>query len=90
MHMHPALKESVRKAGLEDVYEVVALGAEDLDLEAESIDTVVCCKVLCGVPEPERVLGALYRLLKPGGQFLVLEHVANNTSRAAGWWQGES
>lgn len=89
VHLHDALRENVRLAGLADVYEVSGLGAEQLQLEPESVDTVVCCKVLCGVPEPEKVLAQLYRVLKPGGQFLVFEHVANRRSWVAGAWQGK-
>jgi ubiquinone/menaquinone biosynthesis C-methylase UbiE len=82
--LHAALRANVAKAGLEEVYEILPCGAEDLKIAKESVDTVVCCKVLCGIPEPERVLRELYSYVKPGGQFVVYEHVASGT---VGGWQ---
>jgi SAM-dependent methyltransferase len=40
-------------------------------------DTVVCCRVLCGVPDEVRTVEGLYRCLKPGGRMLICEHVVN-------------
>lgn len=40
-------------------------------------DTVVCCRVLCGVPHPAQTIEGLYRVLKPGGRMLICEHVVN-------------
>ena len=40
-------------------------------------DTVVCCRVLCGVPDEIRTVEGLYRCLKPGGRMLICEHVVN-------------
>jgi ubiquinone/menaquinone biosynthesis C-methylase UbiE len=77
--LHAALRENAAKAGLEEVYENVPCGAEDLNIAKESVDTVVCCKVLCSVPEQERVLRELYSFVKPGGQFIIYEHVASST-----------
>lgn len=40
-------------------------------------DTVVCCRVLCGVPHHAQTVEGLYRVLKPGGRMLICEHVVN-------------
>lgn len=40
-------------------------------------DTVVSTLVLCSVSDLDGVLAEVYRVLKPGGQYLFLEHVAN-------------
>ena len=32
-------------------------------------------QVLCSVPQPEALAKSLYRVLKPGGQMIVYEHV---------------
>jgi ubiquinone/menaquinone biosynthesis C-methylase UbiE len=82
--LHSALRENAAKAGLEEVYEILPCGAEVLKIAKESVDTVVCCKVLCSVPEQERVLRELYSFVKPGGQFIVYEPVASST---VGGWQ---
>jgi len=44
---------------------------------AAIFDTVVCCRVLCGVPRPAQTVEGLYRCLKPGGRMLICEHVVN-------------
>lgn len=54
----------------------VWLRGEDLDIEAESFDYVVGAHVLCSVTDTWEVLRQVRRALKPGGQFLFLEHVA--------------
>ena len=48
---------------------------KEYGLEPETVDTVASVQVLCSVPKPEAVAKDLYRLLKPGGQMIVYEHV---------------
>ena len=84
--LHPELRARIGKAGLENIYSVVPCGIEDIaelkkyGIESESIDTVLSIKVLCSVPEPERMTRDLYRLLKPGGQLLLSEHVRSKNT----------
>lgn len=59
--------------------------AEALPCAANSADTVVSTYTLCTVPHPERVLAEVYRVLKPGGQFLFCEHVASPNARVGAW-----
>jgi ubiquinone/menaquinone biosynthesis C-methylase UbiE len=33
---------------------------------------------LCSIPDPQNTISAIYNLLKPGGQLLLLEHIASN------------
>jgi len=40
-------------------------------------DTVVCVRVLCGVPDEAQTVEGLYACLKPGGRMLICEHVVN-------------
>ena len=40
-------------------------------------DTIICCRVLCSIPEPRNTCDGLYKMLKPGGTMLVCEHVVN-------------
>jgi SAM-dependent methyltransferase len=47
-------------------------------------DTIVCVRVLCSVPEPDKTIADLYSMLRPGGQMLVVEHVANGFPRKKG------
>lgn len=50
--------------------------AENLPAEENSVDAVVGTLVLCSVTDPRRVLDEVLRVLKPGGRYLFVEHVA--------------
>lgn len=52
------------------------LGRRDDRLPSDdgAFDTVVTTLVLCSVSDIARVLGEIRRVLKPGGQYLLLEH----------------
>ncbi len=58
---------------------------EALGFDAASFDTVVCCLTLCSVADPPRVLAEVRRVLRPGGRFLFLEHVASDDPRRRRW-----
>jgi ubiquinone/menaquinone biosynthesis C-methylase UbiE len=55
--------------------------AQDLDLPDASFDTVVCTLVLCGIPDERRAIAEMWRVLRPGGQLLLLDHVVGEP-----WW----
>ncbi len=56
-------------------FELVDSGAEELPFEDASFDTVVGTYVFCSIPDPERAIATIARVLKPGGRYLYLEHV---------------
>jgi ubiquinone/menaquinone biosynthesis C-methylase UbiE len=49
---------------------------EQLDAEDGSMDAVISTLVLCSVANVEATLGEIRRVLRPGGRFLFMEHVA--------------
>jgi ubiquinone/menaquinone biosynthesis C-methylase UbiE len=49
---------------------------ERLPMENESFDAVVATLVLCSVPEQQAALKEIYRVLRPGGHYAFIEHVA--------------
>ncbi len=51
--------------------------AEAMRLDPGSMDTVISSLVLCSVSDLRQVLDEIARVLRPGGQYLFLEHVAN-------------
>lgn len=63
-----------KRAGGRDV-RVVRAPADELPMADGSVDTVVSTLVLCTVPEVDRVLAELVRVLRPGGRLLFCEHV---------------
>ncbi len=49
--------------------------AESLSFPNEAFDTVVTSCTMCSVPRPHQAFREFYRVLKPGGQLLMFEHV---------------
>ena len=88
--MYRRLEERVRdRAGLRPV----RAAADALPMADASVDTVVSTLVLCTVPDVDRVLAELVRVLRPGGRLLFCEHVraedpklARRQKRLAGPW----
>lgn len=76
------LKAAKKRAPLTHIKIEVA-DAEKLPFPDSSFDTVVATLVFCTVPDPDKAMEEVYRVLKPGGTFLLLEHVRKNT-RVAG------
>lgn len=54
---------------------IVQAGAEKLPFPDNSFDTVVSTLVFCTVPEVQKGLAEIKRVLKPDGRLLFLEHV---------------
>lgn len=64
---------------------VVTGAAESLPFDDESIDTVTGTLVLCTVDHPSRAVEEIARVLRPGGQYLFLEHVRSDDPKLAAW-----
>ncbi|MCQ8179828.1 class I SAM-dependent methyltransferase [Methylomonas sp. SURF-1] len=58
--------------------DLARMDVESLDYADNCFDTVVASFVFCSVPRPRRGLKELYRVCKPGGQVLLLEHVLSS------------
>ena len=74
VHMHPYLKNAAREHGID--VELRPGLAEALPLEDASADAVISTLVLCSVPNLDGALREIRRVLKPGGRFVFVEHVA--------------
>jgi SAM-dependent methyltransferase len=61
------------------------VSAESLPFDSRSFDNVVCTLTLCSIPNLPAALVEVARVLKPGGQFLFLEHGRHAESSVAKW-----
>lgn len=74
-----ALRQRVHDEEMDDVYEVVPLGIQDVaSAGIPKVDCVVAILCLCSIPSQPENIKALYEYLKPGGRMYVYEHVCNN------------
>lgn len=71
-------EERRRKLGLENV-RLLYMDAQDLEFEDNTFDTVVSTFVFCTVPDPIKGLKEAYRVLKPGGRAIFLEHMKSES-----------
>jgi ubiquinone/menaquinone biosynthesis C-methylase UbiE len=65
--------------------DLIEASAEQLPLPDGRFDTVVSTLVLCTVADPPRALREVWRVLKPGGQLLFIEHVRSDEAALAKW-----
>ncbi len=59
--------------------------AEELPYEPATFDCAVSTFTLCTIPDPLRSLREVRRVLKPGGQFLFLEHGRSDDPATSRW-----
>ena len=86
LFMHDRLKAEAQRHGFTDI-DIRASTAERLDVPDQSMDAVVCTLVLCSVSDPALALREILRVLKPGGRFVFLEHVAAPRGTRLRWVQ---
>ncbi len=58
--------------------EMEVMDIQSLAYADNSFDTITASFVFCSVPQPIKGLQELYRVCKPGGQVLLLEHVLSS------------
>jgi len=75
-HMRRRARERAEREG-SDV-ELHDAGAADLPFPDDHFDAVVSSMVFCTVPDVEGSLAEVRRVLRPGGEFRFLEHVADD------------
>lgn len=59
--------------------------AEALNMPDNSFDTIISTLVLCSVADLNLALSEIYRLLKPGGALLFMEHIIADQPRTRAW-----
>jgi ubiquinone/menaquinone biosynthesis C-methylase UbiE len=81
--MHRLAQKRVRRSGIEVDQRV--LGGERLPFEDSRFDCVVSTFTLCSIENVQQALAEVYRVLKPGGKFLFLEHGLSPEPKVQKW-----
>ena len=71
-------RKKVQKKKLNHVAGIHNMDARNLDFPDHYFDTVVAMYLVSVVPEPERVIGEMARVCKPGGEVLIVNHFARD------------
>lgn len=85
-HMRRLLARRAHRHGW-DRAELLSASLEALPLPNGVFDVVVGTLVLCSVPRLDGALGEIHRVLRPGGRFVFLEHVAAENRPGRLTWQ---
>ncbi|OAQ99181.1 hypothetical protein LLEC1_01744 [Akanthomyces lecanii] len=79
-HFKDDIAKKLQNSKLQSRYKFLACAVEDSDtLRAEgvtegSMDTILSIQVMCAVNDPRPIMKEIWKLLKPGGQFIFWEH----------------
>lgn len=73
--------------GLGMTIDLHAGGGEHIPATNAQFDAVVSTHVLCSVDDPHQTLQEVLRVLKPGGRFIFVEHVAAPQGSGLLWFQ---
>jgi len=75
------LKQAAQKRERKNInVELEVMDVQLLYFADNSFDTVICSFVFCSVPSALKGLKEVYRVCKPGGQVLLLEHVLSSNA----------
>ena len=77
-------RERTREDGLVNVQALHEMDAEATSFEDNSFDIAVAMFVASVVPNPRRLLAEMRRLVRPGGDILLINHFA--AAKGPRWW----
>ncbi len=81
--MHRLARRRIAKTGIEVDHRPIS--GERLPFEDSTFDCVVSTFTLCSIADVQQALSEVYRVLKPSGRFLLLEHGLCPEPRVQKW-----
>jgi ubiquinone/menaquinone biosynthesis C-methylase UbiE len=81
--MHRLARKRIQQRGI--AIDHRRLSSEQLPFEDVSFDCVVSTFTLCSIEDVRKAMGELYRVLRPGGKFLFLEHGLSPEPKVQRW-----
>jgi phosphatidylethanolamine/phosphatidyl-N-methylethanolamine N-methyltransferase len=81
-------RERVAEHGLDNVEALAVMDAARLGLPDASFDVVVAQYVITAVPHPESTLDEFARVLRPGGEIILINHIGAETGLRRVFEQG--
>jgi len=73
-------QKKVDEEGLENIRSLRRMDARRMDFPDASFDTVAAMHILSVVPEPERVMDEMARVVRPGGRIVITNHFTRDKS----------
>lgn len=81
--MNRRLQRRIEEMGI-DVDKRIS-SSEELPFEDATFDYVVSTMTLCSIPDVQRAMGELFRVLRPDGRILFLEHGLSPDEKVSKW-----
>ncbi len=78
-------KAEERAAAIKPEVKVLGISGEELPIDNNQFDTVVCTWTMCSIPNPYRAVDEMRRVLKPGGRLIFVEHGRSDDPGIAKW-----
>lgn len=76
-------RAKVAAEGLQNVVALHRMDARTLDFPDESFDHVAAMHVISVVPEPEKVMSEIVRVVRPGGSIVIVNHFSRERGALA-------
>jgi phosphatidylethanolamine/phosphatidyl-N-methylethanolamine N-methyltransferase len=87
----PMLRKALQRVAehkLDNVQALAVMDAEELALPDASFDVVVAQYVITAVPDPEATLDEFARVLRPGGEIILVNHIGAEQGMRRAFEQG--
>ena len=81
--MHRYVRKRIKSVG--KIVNHYVITAEKLPMADQTFDTVVSTWTLCSIPNVDQALKEIYRVLKPGGKLIFIEHGLSGVKSVQKW-----